>query len=202
MGPRLTIDEKRKRMMDIFHESQEVFLLKELEKIGPKQKGIVAQTVKDVVQSLVDDGMCHMEKIGSSNYFWAFPSEAAIKRRNKISELQKDIAQMEAKQVGLNEGIEKAQYGREQTDERAGLTAELAEVEATWNSQQAELQKFKECDPVLMNQKRQETTVAKDAANRWTDNIFIMQSWVRDKFNMETADFNKYFNIPSDLDNV
>ncbi|KAJ1959224.1 Meiotic nuclear division protein 1 [Dipsacomyces acuminosporus] len=201
-GPRLTIDEKRKRMMEIFHESQEVFLLKELEKIGPKQKGIVAQTVKDVVQSLVDDGMCHMEKIGISNYFWSFPSEAAIKRRNKIKELEKEIAQMEAKQADLKGAIEKAQYGREQTDERLALTSELSEIEEKWNGQQAELQQFKECDPVLMNKKRQESAVAKDAANRWTDNIFIMQSWVRDKFNMETANFNKYFGIPSDFDNL
>ncbi|KAJ1946373.1 Meiotic nuclear division protein 1, partial [Linderina macrospora] len=201
-GPRLTVDEKRKRMMDIFHESQDVFLLKELEKIGPKQKGIVAQTVKDVVQSLVDDGMCHAEKIGSSNYFWSFPSEAAIKRRNKIADLEKDIGQIDTKIDALGSSIEKAQFGREQTDERAALTEELAEVEARWSSQQEELQQFKECDPELMNQRRKETVVAQDAANRWTDNIFIIQGWTRDKFNMETSQFNKAFGIPDDLDSV
>lgn len=78
----------------------EFFQLKELEKIGPK-KGIgkedyflfcspwtlsnfglhcsiaVAQSVKDVVQSLVDDGLVTMDKIANSNYFWSFPSTAA-----------------------------------------------------------------------------------------------------------------------------
>ena len=32
-------------------------------------------TVKDVLQSLVDDGMVDQEKVGTSNYFWAFPSK-------------------------------------------------------------------------------------------------------------------------------
>ncbi|KAJ2686258.1 Meiotic nuclear division protein 1, partial [Coemansia spiralis] len=201
-GPRLNLDEKRKRMMEIFHESQEPFLLKELEKIGPKQKGIVAQSVKDVVQSLVDDGMCHCEKVGTSNFFWAFPSEAAVKRQNKKQALEKELAQAEAAKEELTASIARAQLGREHTGERAGLTEELSAVEAAWKEQQAELQKFKECDPVVLHQKRDEARMARDAANRWTDNVFIMQSWVRDKFNMDMDDFNKHFGIPADLDSV
>ncbi|KAJ2878321.1 Meiotic nuclear division protein 1 [Coemansia aciculifera] len=164
--------------------------------------GNIVQSIKDVVQSLVDDGMCHCEKIGTSNYFWAFPSEAAIKRQNRLEALEKDVEQMEAKQRELTDSIEKALLGREQTDERTSLNEELAEIEAQWNAQQTELQTFKECDPELMKQKRDETTVARDAANRWTDNIFIMQSWVCEKFNTDTADFAKHFGIPADMDNV
>lgn len=41
------------------------FQLKELEKLGPK-KGIISQTVKDVVQSLVDDDLVSKDKIGTS----------------------------------------------------------------------------------------------------------------------------------------
>ncbi|KAJ2776726.1 Meiotic nuclear division protein 1 [Coemansia interrupta] len=202
MGPRLTIDEKRKRMMEIFHDTMEPYLLKELEKIGPKQKGIVSQTVKDVVQSLVDDSLCHCEKIGTSNYYWAFPSEAAIKRKNRMRDLEREIAQMEAKQGELAKAIEEAQLGREDTGERSGLVEELAEVEALWNGQKEELRQFEECDPVLMNKRKADAVVARDAANRWTDNVFVMQGWLRDKFNMEPAQFNTYFGVPADFDNV
>ncbi len=34
-----------------------------------------------LVQSLVDDDMVRMEKIGISNYYWSFPSEASVKVR-------------------------------------------------------------------------------------------------------------------------
>lgn len=39
--------------------------LKELEKSGPK-KGVISQSVKDVVQSLVDDDLVFKDKIGTS----------------------------------------------------------------------------------------------------------------------------------------
>lgn len=69
----VSLDEKRQRMLQIFHEKKEFFNLKELEKIAPKEKGIVVQSVKDVVQALLDDGLICSDKIGSSTYFWSFP---------------------------------------------------------------------------------------------------------------------------------
>jgi hypothetical protein len=31
--------------------------------------------VKEILQQLVDDGLVDAEKIGTSNYFWSFPSK-------------------------------------------------------------------------------------------------------------------------------
>ena len=45
--------------------SLDEFQLKELEKLGPK-KGVITQSVKDVVQSLVDDDLASKDKIGTS----------------------------------------------------------------------------------------------------------------------------------------
>lgn len=69
----VSLDEKRTRMLQIFYEKREFFTLKELETIAPKEKGIVVQSVKDIVQALVDDGLVRTDKIGTSVYFWAFP---------------------------------------------------------------------------------------------------------------------------------
>ena len=84
----LSVEEKRGRMMEIFHEKKEFFQLKELEKIGPKEKGIVAQSIKDVLQSLVDDGMVETDKIGTSVYYWSFPSKVANNRREHLNKLR------------------------------------------------------------------------------------------------------------------
>lgn len=46
--------------------------LQELEKITLKEKGIISQSVKEILQSLVDDGFVDSEKIGTSIYFWSF----------------------------------------------------------------------------------------------------------------------------------
>ena len=39
----LSLEEKRSKMLEIFHEKKDFFQLKELEKIGPKEKGVISQ---------------------------------------------------------------------------------------------------------------------------------------------------------------
>lgn len=50
-------------------------------------------TVKDVLQSLVDDNLVDCERVGTSNYYWSFPSKALNARKNKLEELQKQVMQ-------------------------------------------------------------------------------------------------------------
>ncbi|BHF59179.1 Meiotic nuclear division protein 1 [Sparganum proliferum] len=84
----LSLEEKRQKMMEFFYEKvfpnlsvpnlqSDFFTLKELERLCQKEK--------------VYDCMVDTDKIGTSVYFWAFPSKAAQSRRKKIEELQNDI---------------------------------------------------------------------------------------------------------------
>lgn len=43
---------------------------------------------------------------------------------------------------------------------------------------------------------------AKEAANRWTDNIFAVKSWCKNKFNIEDSALDKQFDIPAEFDYV
>ncbi|KAF4527335.1 hypothetical protein B566_EDAN001112 [Ephemera danica] len=146
----VSADEKRTRMLEIFHESEDFYQLKELEKLGPKEKGIVAQSVKDVVQSLVDDGL----------------------------------------------------EDREPSDERTELLKDVSDLQAEVDQLKQELKKYEDNDPVVWEERKQRGAEAKIAANRWTDNIFAIKSWVSSKFNLDDAVVNKQFGIPEDLDYV
>lgn len=75
----LSKEEKCKRLRELFSETKDVYLLKEVEKVASKTKGIVEKTVEEVLKEVVDDGHIHSEKIGTSIYFWAFPSESIVK---------------------------------------------------------------------------------------------------------------------------
>ena len=48
-------------------------------------------SVKEVLQSLVDDGMVDCERIGTSNYYWAFPSKALHARTRKLEALNSQV---------------------------------------------------------------------------------------------------------------
>ncbi|XP_078005176.1 meiotic nuclear division protein 1 homolog isoform X6 [Phascolarctos cinereus] len=150
----LSAEEKRTRMMEIFFETKDVFQLKDMEKIAPREKGITAMSVKEVLQSLVDDGMVDSERIGTSNYFWAFPSKALHARKRKLETLSTQFSEGNQKKENLQQSIKKAKIGRQDTEERASLSKELASLQQKKEELKAELEKYKECDPEVIEEIR------------------------------------------------
>jgi len=197
----LSLEEKRKKMMEIFYETKDVFLLKDLEKIAPKMKGITSMSVKDVVTSLVDDGLVDTEKIGTSVYFWAFPSKASQARKRKLEMAEEKSAKMASKLKELEKEVAEAEKGREETPERQELMERLKEEKDKRDKMLVRLKDFAENDPAVLEQMVRETGEAVEAVNRWTDNIFSIQGWIKKKFpSVDQATFSKQFGIPEDLD--
>lgn len=189
-------------MQEIFFEKKDVFQLKEIEKIAPKEKGITPMAVKDVLQSLVDDGLVDSDRIGTSNYFWAFPSKASQVRKRKIQDLAKALEESEKKRVSLEKTVAKSTVGKEESDDRTQLLQTLAEKESENSRLDAELERYRECDPEVLEGMKAETLVAKEATNRWTDNVFSIKSWCKRKFSLEEKVIDKQFGIPEDFDYV
>ncbi|KAJ8042641.1 Meiotic nuclear division protein 1-like [Holothuria leucospilota] len=198
----LSLEEKRKRMLEMFFEKKEVFQLKEVEKIASKEKGITSMAVKDVLQSLVDDNMVDSDRIGTSNYFWAFPSKASQARKRTLKDITNQLQESEKKRKMMKQAVGKASVGRESTDNREEILMKLSEKEALHSKLQAELEMYKEIDPEVLDQIKQQTVVAQEAANRWTDNVFSIKSWCKKKFGMEEKLLNKQFGISEDFDYV
>lgn len=194
------MDEKRARMLQIFHEKKEFFTLKEMEKIAPKEKGIVAQSVKDVLQALVDDGLVTSEKIGTSIYFWSFPGENVTALENRIAEGNKKIVEAEFKLQKLKDACAKEQAAKEDTEERRILLAEVEKLKAEEIMLKKQVAKFADADPEVIARLNKKAEEYKEAVNIWTDNIFAIQSWCKNKFGVSNADLNKQFNIPDDFD--
>ncbi|XP_054707729.1 meiotic nuclear division protein 1 homolog [Uloborus diversus] len=196
----VSADEKRSRMLNLFYEKKDVFQLKELERIAPKEKGIVAQSVKEVVQSLVDEGLVDSEKVGTSVYFWAFPSKSVNTKKRRLTELKEKCDELKKKLKGLEQQIATAQCGRENNSEREKILKELAEHEKTVNEMKIKIDKYKDSDPEALELIKQDTEAYKEEANLWTDNIFAIKSWCKKKFFIEEAQINKQFGIPEELD--
>ena len=116
------MQDKRKTVLHLFHESAKPWLLKDVEKAAAK-RGVVFQAVKDVVQSLIDDSLVHVDKIGTSNWYWSFPGEASAKLRHEVGSMDAQIAALEAECAQLDERLEKAAAEFPQTEER-----QMAEV--------------------------------------------------------------------------
>ncbi|KAJ6812850.1 meiotic nuclear division protein 1-like protein [Iris pallida] len=177
----LSLEEKREQILKIFYDSQDFFLLKELEKLGPK-KGVISQSVKDVVQSLVDDDLVLKEKIGTSVYFWSLPSCAGNQLRSAYNKLDADLSSSRKRFSELIEQRDNLKKGREESDEREAALEELKTVESHHKKLKEELACYSDNDPATLEATKNAIDVAHSAANRWTDNIFTLQQWCSSNF--------------------
>ena len=172
--------DKRITVLGLFHESREPWLLKDVEKAASK-RGVVFQAVKDVVQQLVDDDLVHVDKVGSSNWYWAFPGEASAKANGALARAEeaRDYARAEIAQ--LEKAVAKEMKQNPMTDEHKELSSALAAAKSENSTLKSELEKFSSSDPAVIDAMRDGAKIAKQAANVWTDNIFMMKSWVDSK---------------------
>ncbi|XP_039164611.1 meiotic nuclear division protein 1 homolog [Eucalyptus grandis] len=147
----LSLEEKREKMLQIFYESQDFFLLKELEKLGPG-KGVITQSVKDVVQSLVDDDLVSKDKIGTSVYLWSPPSCAGnqvtkSQLRNVYWKLESDVQSSKRRLAELADQCNALKKGREESDEREEALSNLKKVEEKYNELKDEMAEYADNDP-------------------------------------------------------
>jgi len=198
----LSVEEKRQRMMEFFFEKKEFFQLKELEKQCQKEKGITSMSVKEVLQSLVDDGMVDTDKIGTSVYLWAFPSKASQNRKRKLESVTHQLEEGERKRRATEEMIAKSKLGREDSELRSRVLAQLSERQSAHKALLTEIASYQDCDPEVMQQMKRDAVTAKEASNRWTDNVFAIKSWIKNKFNFDESTIDKQFEIPDGFDYI
>mmetsp|Transcript_19204 Transcript_19204/g.28584 ORF Transcript_19204/g.28584 Transcript_19204/m.28584 type:complete len:206 (-) Transcript_19204:61-678(-) len=196
----LSFDEKVRRASEFFYETKGVYNMKQLEKYLSKEKGIVSRTVKDVVQALVDDNLICMDKIGSLNCYWQFPSQSLVVRQQKIAEAEATLAKREEEKEKLEGENKELLEDRQDTNERRELLAERAQLLDEKDAKQQELNKFAACDPELMQVMRDDVKRSQEAANRWTDNIFMLRDYCKEKFQIEQEKFDKNFGVEASFD--
>eukprot|EP00700_Malawimonas_jakobiformis_P003708 EC726595.1.p1 GENE.EC726595.1~~EC726595.1.p1 ORF type:complete len:204 (+),score=46.85 EC726595.1:89-700(+) len=198
----VSADEKRQRLQDMFHEKKDFFQLKEVEKIASKEKGIVLQSVQEVLQSLIDDGLVEKDKVGTSVYFWSFPSNALQKRQNRLDQVTTDLQQAKRTREALEEKVAELRGGREESAKRVQLLQALSEKESQRNELMAKLAQYAENDPEAIRALEEGAEQAKECANRWTDNVFATLKWCADKFQRSQSELRDAFSIPESFDYV
>eukprot|EP01024_Parvocaulis_polyphysoides_P026360 TRINITY_DN24045_c0_g1_i2.p2 TRINITY_DN24045_c0_g1~~TRINITY_DN24045_c0_g1_i2.p2 ORF type:complete len:208 (-),score=38.88 TRINITY_DN24045_c0_g1_i2:156-779(-) len=188
----LSLEDKRHKLLEVFHDSADVFVLKDVEKLGAK-KGVIPQSIKEVLQSLVDDNLVHQEKIGASNYFWSFPGEASTQLENEIEETQKNVKNLQTKEAQLLQAIEKEKSEKQDTKERVEAIQQLEGLQDLLKDRQKEVNKYADNDPELYEAMKQAVNTGKEAANRWLDNIDTLLNWCKNQFSGMDTELAQFF---------
>jgi Leucine zipper with capping helix domain len=82
------------------------------------------------------------------------------------------------------------------------LHSEFVELKKQQDLVQKELDKYREMDPDLFEARKKILNDTNISINMWTENIFTLQSYCANKFNIARSDFNTQFGIPEELDYV
>ncbi|KAI0074403.1 meiotic nuclear division protein 1 [Panus rudis PR-1116 ss-1] len=203
MAPRgLSAEEKRTRLLEIFHETKDFYQLKELEKLGPKMKGIVSQSVKEVLQSLVDDGLVQGDKIGSSNFFWSFPSQRGAMMQNRLNAAQQNKINHKQQLTELRASIESEKLSRPDSDERRNALSKLTAAQNELSVLEKELSQYGACDPAVVEDKKRAVLLAKEATARWTDNYSILLSYFTRQHSIDAEDVRKHLGVEEDYEDI
>lgn len=195
----VSIGEKRKRILEIYHTRKEPFNLKEIESLGAKA-GVVSNAIKDVNQMLVDDSKVETDKIGGANYFWSFPSSASMALLKSLEDQKKCAMDFESKVTALENRVAQARVGKIASTSRSEKLESLQKLRASVASNQNLIEEGEQVAQI-----DSDIQTCKDAANRWTDNLFEIRTYLKKKKGLspqDAKDVLKKFGVSPDLDYV
>lgn len=146
--------------------------------------------VKEYIQALTDEGHLRVEKIGSGNWYWCFGSEEKKERETKLSQLQEEVdkARKSCEEAELVLATERRKRDKEQEQdeaegkEREALCARKMELEMQLRQLRAEKAEWVDSSssgPGGVAKKKEEVDIWKREALMWTDNIYILEEYLR-----------------------
>jgi DNA-binding transcriptional regulator YhcF (GntR family) len=191
------------RVYSIYHKTQQVYTEKEIIALAAKA-GVNANSIPDVHQSLIDDGLVEKEKIAGSNYCWSFKAKKDRMAQKQHEQTLKQIEDLKPKVEEASAKLADAKRGREEGEDggesRAKKLARLAELTKKKLEYEKELESLKENDPAALADLEKELKLVTHAANRWTDNIFECKSYLVKKRGKEKKEAIKILGITANFD--
>lgn len=103
---------KQATILAWFHKSAVAHSIKDLEKALPQVASINGMQVKDYLQALSDDNKIRVEKIGSGNWYWSFPSDEKKAKEAALAKAQSEHDKASASVVELQAKVDQAGAAR------------------------------------------------------------------------------------------
>jgi len=147
----------------------------------------------EIVKALLDDDLVIKEKVGSGVFFWSFPAQTSEQLKRKLAAAEKAAAHELSRKASLEDRNCTAAATRIESDRRQQKKRRLQELLAEKESLQQSLGHVKDADPEFLKELVTDTAIAKEAANRWTDNQDQARKHLRNKYGCENSTINQLF---------
>ena len=130
------------------------------------------------LRTLKDEGKIHVERIGRTQWCWSFPGEDRHKREVEIIALNEELGDVHFAVQELQEQLRGADMSKAEERGRAELVERKKALEIEVPKLRQHLQKQMKRDPVQLHRRLRETEQFREAAEKWTRNISILEGWL------------------------
>lgn len=154
----------------------------------PSVVSINSIQVKEFITGLVNDNKIRMEKIGSNNWYWSFPSDERRERENAQEKLFHEVNRVTRLIEQLEDEIRKKEDAvkeDEGSNDPAAIKAEREDlmkrkVEFGFEVERLQSEKgvFEANDSASIRRKTEDINKWKLETDTWTDNISIMEQYL------------------------
>jgi uncharacterized protein YaiL (DUF2058 family) len=150
---------------------------------------------------LVDDSFICSDKIGSANIFWSFPIKAVQDQTTYRDQLMEEKTKQLKVHQELEEKILEGKATRQAKDRKEKLKQlnDLIMEEKTLDNQ---LEDIKVNDPDTITNILKQAQINKEAADRWTENIWTIKAYLTKKKGMAAKEVNAILKIDSNFDYI
>ncbi|CCH44534.1 Meiotic nuclear division protein 1 [Wickerhamomyces ciferrii] len=193
----LTLEEKRTKLLQFFIKDHLFYTIKEVESLGGKFTGIHPMQIKEVLTSLVDDGLVNSEKCGVSILFWCFEydkqkkvKEMLSKEEQKLGNLNKQFNELQEK-IKFEESVRKIDDAEFKMNEISRLTNIKKELTNKFESSGFNMEKVDEVQKNLQNEI--------EIGEICTDNIESMLYHFKNSNGIDRKVFNQELGIPEEF---
>lgn len=191
----LSLEVKVERILSLLQEKNEIYNLKDLEKISQKEKGVVPQSVKEVLDILISENRAKEKKIGIYKYYWSFPSDARVQKEAKHKKIVGENEALRDQKTRLTEEVDQMKKNRETLPDRKEKLDLLKKRKEKYKEIEEKMKLIQENDPMQMVAIEEELSSLKKDLTEWADAFNILQSHIKNTYNMNRTEFCKAFSI-------
>ncbi|RNF04559.1 uncharacterized protein Tco025E_07966 [Trypanosoma conorhini] len=217
----LSMEEKVSRVEEWFLAHPTPYTLRDLLLVLPKATGVIPQSIEECLELLVAESRIRQKKIGVHVLFWRFPKTAAQQLAAAfdtggsggaaaaakytgmgLPQLQKEVRALEAEEAEARRRVQgaRAEIGDAASVQRDSMKARQLQEEV--KALRAELGKMAAFDPAMIERVKAATTAAWEAANRWTDNLYLLEHHISQRMGVAPRELRMRLQLPADVDYV
>ncbi|KAH9597235.1 Mnd1 [Trypanosoma melophagium] len=215
----LSMDEKVSRIEVWFISHPSPYTLKDLIAVLPKATGVIPQSIEECLEILVSENRVQQKKVGIHVLFWRFPktatqtlaatiggsggtSEAEKYLNMSVAQIQEEVQTMQKKEAEVCQRIQevRAEIGSEESEREDA--EKILQLQGEKKTLQSQLEKLAVFDPPMIKKIKEATVIALEAANRWTDNIYLLELHISKRMGLSSRELRAQLQLPPDIDYI